>query len=129
VNELYSETFGLMTEDPDATADRLGAAMGMPVERHRSLYYGDYSLCRGSGGGRIRVCRNRDAIYRPEVHPPEHRFLRPEYPADWMLLEADLTREELLRLREALRSEFPEAVLLQSWAPIETDIPEDRPRE
>jgi hypothetical protein len=115
VNELLSETYGLLTVNPDAVADKLGDTMGLPVERHRSVYYGDYSLCRAAGRGIIRVCFNRDPLFRPEIHPPDERFLRPQFPADWILVEAErVDAGELGQLREALRSCFPEAVLLQS---------------
>jgi hypothetical protein len=114
VGELLSETYGVMAAEPDAVADCLSAAARMPVERHRSVYYGDYSLCRGSGRGKVRVCHNRDPMYIPGKHPPEDRFLRPELPADWILVEAYLDEDELERLRKALRACFPDAVLLHS---------------
>jgi hypothetical protein len=116
MDELHLETYGLTATSADAVADRLGAAMRMPVERHHSVYYGDYSLCRASGRGSVRVFLNRDPMYNPNQSSPEERFLRPDFPADWMLVEAYLARDELARLREAVSSCFPDAILLQSDA-------------
>jgi hypothetical protein len=118
---VHSELYGLSALDPDAVADRIGEAAGWPVERHTSVYLGDYAVCIASPGpdrvlsrARVRVCRNNDPLYRPGVHPPEDQFLWPRYACYPILVEAALDGANLSRLRQILRADFPDAVLLES---------------
>jgi hypothetical protein len=121
---LHEELFGVRMSDADRVAEQLSAALALPFEKRRSLYWGDYCKYppfkdRRAVQGEIRVYRNHDPMHRPGYAPAEEQFFEPRFTEFGVLVCAYLAADELARLRKELWAVFPDAVLIRAAAPAE----------
>jgi hypothetical protein len=118
VKMLREALYGVQAADVDRVAAQLAVALGLPFEKHRSLYWGDYCLyppnqIRRAVDGKIRIYRNHDPMHQPGSIPEEEQFFEPGFQDCGVLVYAYLATEELARFREGLRFTFPNAVLIR----------------
>jgi hypothetical protein len=109
---MSTEVFGLPKGDPDTIADKLGAVLGLDIKRHSSSYLGNYCICRGDDGTRIKVLRNREPRgrgKRPAVNAALHR----RWESYKVLMYVEVPGTDPERLHVALLASLPTAVALR----------------
>ena len=109
--------FALRATDVDLVADRLAEALTWPFAKHNSMYLGDYCLHRVPGLREVKVRWNRDPLHNPATDPPEERHRERGHPEYDVLIYASLPPSEVTGFQEALKAQFPEAVLIRSEKP------------